>query len=114
MVIEGDAGYDEARKIWKGAIDKRPAMIAYCTDAKDVVAAVTFARSRALPVAVRSGGHNVAGLSVCDGGIVIDLSQMKRIDVDTVRRTARAEAGLNLGEFDRGHAGAQPGDHHGR
>ncbi|MGX8010887.1 FAD-binding oxidoreductase [Mesorhizobium sp. ORM8.1] len=101
VVVEGDSGYDEARRVWNGAIDKRPAMIAYCTDAEDVVEAVTFARIRALPVAVRSGGHNVAGLSVCDGGMVIDLSRMKRIDVDLVRRTARAEAGLNLGEFDR-------------
>ena len=101
LVLEGDAGYDEARKVWNGAIDKKPAMIAYCADAQDIVEAVTFARSRALPVAVRSGGHNVAGLSVCDGGMVIDLSRMKRIDVDPVRRTARAEAGLDLGEFDR-------------
>jgi len=101
VVPEGNAGYDEARKVWNGAIDKRPALIAYCADAQDVVEAVAFAKSRALPVAVRSGGHNVAGLSVCDGGIVIDLSRMKRIDVDPVRRTVRAEAGLNLGEFDR-------------
>ncbi|QOZ66402.1 FAD-binding oxidoreductase [Bradyrhizobium arachidis] len=101
VVLKGDAGYDEARKVWNGAIDKKPAVIAYCADAQDVVEAVTFARSRTLPVAVRSGGHNVAGLSVCDGGMVIDLSRMKRIDVDPVRRTARAEAGLDLGEFDR-------------
>ncbi|MBR1127449.1 FAD-binding oxidoreductase [Bradyrhizobium iriomotense] len=101
LVLKGNAGYDEARKVWNGAIDKKPAMIAYCADVQDVVEAVTFARSRMVPVAVRSGGHNVAGLSVCDGGMVIDLSRMKRIDVDPVRRTARAEAGLNLGEFDR-------------
>lgn len=101
VILEGNAGYDEARKVWNGAIDKKPAMIAYCADAQDVVEAVIFARSSALPMAVRSGGHNVAGLSVCDGGMVIDLSRMKRIDVDPVRRTARAEAGLDLGEFDR-------------
>ncbi|NTJ66304.1 FAD-binding oxidoreductase [Agrobacterium rhizogenes] len=101
LVLEGNEGYEEARKVWNGAIDKRPAMIAYCEDVQDVVKAVTFARSRAVPVAVRSGGHNVAGLSVCDGGLVIDLSRMKCIDVDPVRRTARAEAGLSLGEFDR-------------
>jgi len=101
VVLEGDAGYDAARKVWNGAIDKRPAMIAYCADARDVVEAVAFARARVVPVAVRSGGHNVAGLSVCDGGMVIDLSRMKRIDVDPVRRIARAEAGLDLGEFDR-------------
>jgi len=101
LVLDGDAGYDEARKVWNGAIDKRPAIIAYCADAQDVIEAVAFAKSRALAVAVRSGGHNVAGLSVCDGGMVIDLSRMKRIDIDPVRRTARAEAGLDLGEFDR-------------
>jgi FAD/FMN-containing dehydrogenase len=101
LVLEGDAGYDEARKVWNGAIDKRPAMIAYCADAEDVARAVVFARSHNVSIAVRSGGHNVAGLSVCDGGMVIDLSWMKRIEVDPVRRIARAEAGLNLGEFDR-------------
>ncbi|MVT67655.1 FAD-binding protein [Bradyrhizobium pachyrhizi] len=101
VVLAGSAGYDEARKVWNGAVDRRPAMIAYCVDTQDVVEAVTFARSRTFPVAVRSGGHNVAGLSVCDGGMVIDLSRMKRIDVDPVSRTARAEAGLDLGEFDR-------------
>lgn len=101
VVLAGSAGYDEARRVWNGAVDRRPAMIAYCADTRDVVEAVTFARSRTFPVAVRSGGHNVAGLSVCDGGMVIDLSRMKRIDVDPVRRTARAEAGLDLGEFDR-------------
>jgi len=101
VVFPGSAGYDEARKVWNGAIDKRPAMIAYCAGAEDVARAVAFARSRDICIAVRSGGHNVAGLSVCDGGMVIDLSQMKQIEVDPVRRIARAEAGLNLGEFDR-------------
>ena len=101
VVLPGSAGYDEARKVWNGAIDKRPAMIAYCAGAEDVARAVAFARSRDICIAVRSGGHNVAGLSVCDGGMVIDLSHMKQIEVDPVRRIARAEAGLNLGEFDR-------------
>ncbi|SEA59151.1 FAD-binding oxidoreductase [Paraburkholderia sartisoli] len=75
-------------------------MIVFCADADDVIEAVTFARSANHLVAVRSGGHNVAGLSVCDDAIVIDLSRMKRIAVDPVRRVARAEAGLSLGEFD--------------
>ena len=101
VVLPGSAGYDEARKVWNGAIDKRPAMIAYCAGAEDVARAVAFARSRDICIAVRSGGHNVAGLSVCDGGMVIDLSQMKQIEVDPVRQIARAKAGLNLGEFDR-------------
>jgi FAD/FMN-containing dehydrogenase len=100
LTVPGDAIYDEARRVWNGAIDKRPALISYCTDTNDVVQAVTFARSCSYLMAVRSGGHNVAGLSVCDDGIVIDLSRMKRIEVDPVRRVARAEAGLSLGEFD--------------
>ena len=101
LVMPRDPDYDEARRVWNGTVDKRPAMILYCADADDVVAAVRFARSIDARVAVRSGGHNVAGLSVCDAGIVIDLSRMKRIDVDADRRVVRAEAGLNLGEFDR-------------
>src|SRR5579871_330171 len=101
LTMPRDPDYDEARRVWNGTVDKRPAMIVYCADADDVVAAVRFARSVDSRVAVRSGGHNVAGLSVCDAGIVIDLSRMKQIDVDADRRVVRAEAGLNLGEFDR-------------
>ncbi|MEX3982095.1 FAD-binding oxidoreductase [Paraburkholderia sp. EG287A] len=101
LVMPRDPDYDEARRVWNGTVDKRPAMIIYCADADDVVAAVRFARSIDARVAVRSGGHNVAGLSVCDAGIVVDLSRMKQIDVDAERRVVRAEAGLNLGEFDR-------------
>lgn len=100
VVTPGDAGYDQARKVWNGAVDKRPAMVIYCTSAGDVAESVKFARAGNYLVAVRSGGHNVAGLSVCDDGVVIDLSRMKRISVDPVRRVARAEAGLSLGEFD--------------
>lgn len=100
VVLPTDAAYDQARRVWNGTIDKRPAAIVFCTNSGDVVHAVTFARSRGLLVAVRSGGHNVAGLSVCDDGMVIDLSRMKKIVVDAGRRVARAEAGLNLGEFD--------------
>ena len=100
VVLPTDAGYDRARAVWNGAIDKRPAAIVFCANSDDVVHAVTHARSQACLVAVRSGGHNVAGLSVCDGGMVIDLSRMKKMIVDPERRIARAEAGLNLGEFD--------------
>ena len=74
-----DEGYDEARSIWNGAIDRRPAWIARCTGVADVVAAVRFARERDLLVAVRSGGHGVGGHALCDGGLVIDLSPMKGI-----------------------------------
>jgi FAD binding domain/Berberine and berberine like len=100
LVLPGHAGYDEARRVWNGMVDKRPMMVLYCAGPEDVIKAIHFARSQSVPVAVRSGGHNVAGLSVCDGGLVIDLSRMKRIEVDRERRIARAEAGLSLGEFD--------------
>jgi len=101
LVLPDDSQYESARRVWNGAIDKRPALIAYCVDADDVVAALRFAQSTHTAFAVRSGGHNVAGLSVCDDGLVIDLSLMKQIDVDAEQRIARAEAGLNIGEFDR-------------
>jgi FAD/FMN-containing dehydrogenase len=100
LVLPTDSTYDQARRVWNGAIDKRPAAIVFCADPDDVVHAVTYARSQGCLVAVRSGGHNVAGLSVCDDGMVIDLSRMKKIAVDPERRIARAEAGLTLGEFD--------------
>ena len=96
-----DEGYDDARRIWNGAIDRRPAYIARCTRVADVVAAVHFARERDVQVAVRSGGHGVGGHALCDGGLVIDLSPMKGIRVDPVTRTARAEAGVLWGELDR-------------
>ena len=93
--------YDNARRIWNGAIDRHPACIARCTGVADVVAAVHFARERDLLVAVRSGGHGVGGHALCDGGLVIDLSPMKGIRVDPATRTARAEAGVLWGELDR-------------
>jgi FAD/FMN-containing dehydrogenase len=100
VILPDHPDYEAARKVWNGMVDKRPAIIVRCAGARDVVAAVDFARDHGLPVAVRGGGHNVAGAAVCDDGLVIDLSRMKRIEVDAERRTARAEAGLNLGEFD--------------
>jgi FAD/FMN-containing dehydrogenase len=100
LVRPEDAGYDSARKVWNGLIDRRPAMIAQCADEADVVAAVNFAREQKLLVAVRGGGHNVAGFGTCDGGIVIDLSGMKGITVDLKARTARAQGGLTWGELD--------------
>jgi FAD/FMN-containing dehydrogenase len=100
VIVPGDPGYDAARAIWNGAIDRRPACIARCTGVADVVAAVGFARERDLLVAVRSGGHGVGGHALCEGGLVIDLSPMKGIRVDPVARTARAEAGVLWGELD--------------
>ena len=100
VVRPGDAGYEEGRRVWNGMIDRHPSMILYCNSAADVASAVTFARENSLLVAVRSGGHNVAGNAVCDGGLVIDLSRMKKINIDAGARTARAGAGLTWGEFD--------------
>ena len=89
-----------ARRVWNGLVDKRPAAILLCTSTEDVVEAVNVARASGLTLAVRSGGHSVAGASVCDGGLVIDLSGMKAVEVAPEQRTVRAEPGLTLGEFD--------------
>lgn len=97
----GDDGYDEARKIWNGMIDKRPALIARCAGVADVINCVDFARANNLLVAARGGGHNIAGNAVCDGGIMIDLSGMKSVRIDPVRHRTRAEPGLVWSEFDR-------------
>ena len=100
-MLPQDSGYDQARKVWNGMIDRHPAIITRCSDAGDVIHAVNFARKNNLLVAVRGGAHNVAGFGTCDNGIVIDLSMMKKIDVDPERKTARAEPGLTWGEFDK-------------
>ena len=100
LIQPGDEGYDEQRQVWNANIDRRPALIARCAGVADVITCVNFARENVLLVSVRGGGHNVAGNAVCDGGIMIDLSQMKSVRVDPVNRTARAEPGLTWGEFD--------------
>lgn len=101
LLRPGDPGYDDARKVWNGMIDKRPALIARCTGVADIIDAVHFARTNALLVSVRGGGHNITGNAVCDGGLMIDLSRMKSVRVDPAKRTARAEAGLTWGEYNR-------------
>lgn len=101
VLCPGQDGYDTARTLPNAMIDRRPAFIARCTGAADVIACVRFAREHDLVVSVRGGGHSVAGKSVCDGGLMIDLSVMKGIRVDPAARTVRAETGLKLGEFDR-------------
>lgn len=101
LIRPGESGYDGARAIWNGMIDKRPALIARCRGVADVIEAVHFARARSLPTAIRGGGHNVAGNALCEGGLVIDLSLMKAVRVDARARTARAEGGVTWGEFDR-------------
>lgn len=101
LLRPGEEGYDEARRVWNGAIDRRPALIARCAGADDVLEAVRFARERDLLVSVRGGGHAVAGHAVCDGGLMIDLSLMKSIRVDPEARTARAAGGVLWAELDR-------------
>ncbi len=101
VLLAGDESYDEVRKVFNAMIDKRPALIARCTGVADVIAAVNFARTNNVLVSVRGGGHNVTGNAVCDGGVVIDLSCMKGVRVDPVRRTARAEGGATNGDLDR-------------
>jgi len=101
LIPPGDARYGTARQVWNGMVDRRPALIARCAQEGDVVAALRFARERGLPLAVRGGGHNVAGNAVCDDGIVVDLSAQKGIHVDPAMRTARAQPGVLLGELDR-------------
>ena len=101
LLKPAEEGYDEARRVWNGAIDRRPALIARCAGADDVVEAVRFGREHDLLVSVRGGGHAVAGHGVCDGGLMIDLSLMKAIRVDPGARTARAAGGLLWSEFDR-------------
>ncbi|HEY3208902.1 MAG TPA: FAD-binding oxidoreductase [Actinomycetota bacterium] len=101
LLRPGDEGYDEARRVWNGAIDRRPALIARCAGPDDVVEAVRFARERDLLVSVRGGGHAVAGHAVCDGGVMIDLSLMKAVRVDPSAASARASGGVLWGELDR-------------
>ena len=101
LLRPGEEGYDEARRVWNGAVDRRPALIARPAGADDVVTAVRFATEHDLPVSVRGGGHSVAGHAVVDGGLMIDLSSMKAIRVDPAARTARAAGGALLGELDR-------------
>ena len=101
VLCPDDDGYDASRRVFNGMIDKRPAVIARCADAQDVINAVDFGCTRGLLTALRGGGHSVAGNSSCDGGLVIDLSTMKHIEVDAGNRRARAEPGVLLGELDR-------------
>jgi FAD/FMN-containing dehydrogenase len=100
LIRPGDELYESARRVYNGMIDKRPAMIVRCANAADVIAAVHFARENSFQIAIRAGGHNVAGFAVCDGGMVIDLSPMKGIRVDPVSRTARVEGGCTWGDLD--------------
>src|SRR5215475_517066 len=101
LVSPDDTGYDTARKVWNGRIDRRPFLVVFCADDKEVVVALRFAREHELLVAVRGGGHSCAGTAVCDDGLVIDLSLMKAIEVDAAARSAQAQGGVLWGELDR-------------
>jgi len=103
VIVPGDARYDEARKVYNGMIDRRPRLIAKCTNVADVIAAVNFGRDNSLPVSIRCGGHNAAGLGVCDDGVVVDLSPMRYVHVDPQKKTIRAGGGALWGDVD--HAG---------
>ena len=101
LLLRESSGYDSARRIWNGAFDRRPALIARCTGAADVTEAVKFAAAHELLLSVRGGGHSLSGQSVCDKGLMIDLSQMNGVRVDPAKRVASVEGGALLGALDR-------------
>ena len=101
VIGPGDPDYEQARRVWNAIADRRPALIVRPSSVDDVIAAVRFAREERLVVAVRGGGHSVAGFSTCDGGMVLDMSRMREVTVDPVRRTARAEGGAHLSQLDK-------------
>jgi FAD/FMN-containing dehydrogenase len=100
IIQRGDTGYEEARKVYNGMIDKRPLLIVRCVDVADVIAAVDYGRENQLLTAIRGGGHNGGGLGICDDGLVIDLSRMKGIHVDPAARTVRVQGGCTGGDMD--------------
>jgi FAD/FMN-containing dehydrogenase len=101
VISPGDLGYDDARAVWNGSIDKRPALIVRPRGAADVIDAVNYARAKDLPLAVRCGGHSVAGNGTVDGGVLVDLANLKGVHVDPEARTARVNGGVLVGELDR-------------
>jgi FAD/FMN-containing dehydrogenase len=100
VVAPGDSSYDEARTVWNGVIDRRPAVIVRALNTGDVKAAIALAGDQGLPVAVRAGGHNVAGSAVADGALVVDLSGMRGVEVDAGARTVRVQGGAQIGDVD--------------
>ena len=101
LLQPGEAGYDDARRVHNGMVDKRPALIARCGGVADVIDAVNLARNLGLEVSVRGGGHNVAGRATVEGGVMIDLARLKGIHVDVARHTVRAQGGVTWAELDR-------------
>src|SRR5689334_22793207 len=100
LLLPGDQGYNEARKIWNGMIDRQPALIIRCKNSDDVIHSVNLAREHNLLLSVKGGGHNISGNAVCEGGIMVDLSLMKSIKIDTERQVADVETGATWGDFD--------------
>ncbi|MBD3219438.1 MAG: FAD-binding protein [candidate division Zixibacteria bacterium] len=100
LLRQGDEGYDEARTIWNAMIDRKPAYIVRCGGVADIIRSVNFARENSMLLAVRGGGHNIAGSAICDDGLVIDLSQMRSVRIDSENRIAHVEPGATLGDFD--------------
>jgi FAD/FMN-containing dehydrogenase len=101
LIQPGDPEYDEARSVWNAIIDRRPALIVRCAGIDDVVAGVNAARTHGLSLSIKGGGHNIAGLAVCEGGLMLDMSALRGVQVDPARRVARAEPGCLLGDVDR-------------
>jgi len=101
VCLPGEPGYEKSRTVWNAMIDRRPGLVVCAAGAADVLASVSLAREHGLVLAVRGGGHNIAGHAVCDGGLMLDLSAMKSVRIDPAARTARVEPGVTLGEFDR-------------
>jgi FAD/FMN-containing dehydrogenase len=101
LLLPGDPGYEDARCVWNAMIDRRPALVVRCLGAADVVASVNFARQRGLTLSIKGGGHNISGLAVCDGGLMLDMSLMRGVMVDPTTGIARAQAGCLLGDVDR-------------
>lgn len=100
-LLPGDPGYDEARSIWNAMIDRRPALIVRCLGVVDVVTCVNLVREQGLTLSIKGGGHNISGLAVCNGGLMLDMSLMRGVWVDPATRTARAQAGCLVGDLDR-------------
>ena len=100
LIVPGDPGYDEARAVYNGMVDKHPAAIARCRDTADVIACVRFAREHGAEIAVRGGGHSAAGLGVADGALVIDLALLRSTTVSPENHTVRADAGCTWGDVD--------------
>ena len=101
LIGPDDPAYEQARVVWNGMADRRPALVARCTSVQDVIAAIRFARDQDLLIAVRGGGHSVAGFSTCDGGIVIDLSRLRDVTIDPQHRVARVQGGAHLSQLDQ-------------